>query len=73
LWPDGALTSEFGSERVDAGVLPRTIEIPVGEPPTERGRFIVRTNGHSSISLEERKAASTIAAALARCMATPSE
>lgn len=61
----------FASTLIDdpssgVGFLPRTIEIPVGQPPTERGRFVVRTNRRAGVSLEERRAAASVAAALAR-------
>ncbi len=50
------------------GILPSTVEIPVGYPPSEFGRFIVRTNRRANVSLEERRAAATIATTLARCI-----
>jgi K+-sensing histidine kinase KdpD len=69
LRPDGALTSALAGEAAEGGgTLPLTIEIPVGTPPTEYGRFIVRTNRRASVSLEERRAAATIATTLARCI-----
>jgi K+-sensing histidine kinase KdpD len=69
LRPDGSLTSELGEvEARAAGVLPTTIEIPIGEPPSDHGRFIVRTDGRTSISMEERRAAATIANTLGRCL-----
>lgn len=69
LRPDGTLTSmRIGDWDEGAGVLPSTIEIPVGYPPAEFGRFIVQTNHRMSVSLEERRAAATIATTLARCI-----
>lgn len=69
LKPDGTLASTHGGDwDQGGGVLPSTIEIPVGYPPSEHGRFIVRTNQRTTISLEERRAAATIATTLARCI-----
>jgi K+-sensing histidine kinase KdpD len=70
LQPDGSLHSALpGSGRGDGGgTLPSALEIPVGRPPTERGRFVVRTNRRASVSIEERRAAATIATTLARCI-----
>jgi K+-sensing histidine kinase KdpD len=69
LKPDGTLTAmSVGDWDRGGGVLPSAIEIPVGYPPTEYGRFIVRTNHRTTISLEERRAAATIATTLARCI-----
>lgn len=69
LRPDGTLTiASVGDDTGDGGILPATIEIPVGRPPAELGRFIVRTNRRTSVSLEERRAAATVASALARCL-----
>jgi K+-sensing histidine kinase KdpD len=69
LRPDGTLTSmHIGDWDEGGGVLPSTVEIPVGYPPTEFGRFIVQTNHRMSVSLEERRAAATIATTLARCI-----
>lgn len=70
LQPDGSLQSALpgGGGGEGGGTLPLTIEIPVGHPPTEHGRFIVRTNRRASVSLEERRAAATIATTLARCI-----
>jgi K+-sensing histidine kinase KdpD len=69
LKPDGTLSSlRVGDWDEGGGVLPSTIEIPVGHPPAEFGRFIVQTNRRMSVSLEERRAAATIATTLARCI-----
>jgi K+-sensing histidine kinase KdpD len=69
LRPDGSLTSGPVGERGEGGgTLPPTIEIPVGQPPAEYGRFIVRTNRRANVSLEQRRAAANIAATLARCI-----
>lgn len=69
LLPDGSLQSALpGRGDEGGGTLPTTIEIPVGRPPTEYGRFVVRTNQRASVSLEERRAAATIATTLARCI-----
>lgn len=69
LQPDGSLQSALpGGGGAGGGTLPLTIEIPVGQPPIEHGRFIVRTNRRASVSLEERRAAATIATTLARCI-----
>jgi K+-sensing histidine kinase KdpD len=69
LKADGTLAStHVGDWDQGGGVLPSTIEIPVGYPPSEHGRFIVRTNQRTTISLEERRAAATIAITLARCI-----
>jgi K+-sensing histidine kinase KdpD len=54
----------------DGGRLPTTIEIPAGHPPSECGRFIVRTDPSVAVSLEERRAAATIAIAVGRCIDT---
>jgi K+-sensing histidine kinase KdpD len=69
LQPDGSLQSALpGRGGEGGGTLPTTVEIPVGHPPTEYGRFVVRTNRRASVSLEERRAAATIATTLARCI-----
>jgi K+-sensing histidine kinase KdpD len=69
LRPDGTLSSALGGDdHGEGGSLPPIIEIPVGHPPTEYGRFIVQTTRRTSISLEERRAAATIATTLARCV-----
>ena len=69
LKPDGTLASVMiGEGREGGGMLPLTIEIPVGHPPTEYGRFVVRTNRRANVSLEERRAAANIATTLARCI-----
>jgi K+-sensing histidine kinase KdpD len=69
LQPDGSLQSALPGDRGEGGgMLPLTIEIPVGHPPTEYGRFVVRTNRRANVSLEERRAAATIATTLARCI-----
>jgi K+-sensing histidine kinase KdpD len=69
LRPDGTLTSAMIGDRSEGGgTLPTTIEIPVGHPPTEYGRFVVRTNRRANVSLEERRAAANIATTLARCI-----
>lgn len=69
LQTDGSLQSALpGGGDEGGGTLPLTIEIPVGQPPTEHGRFVVRTNQRASVSLEERRAAATIAVTLARCI-----
>lgn len=69
LKPDGTLTSvRIGDWEEGGDVLPSSIEIPVGYPPTELGRFIVQTNHRASVSLEERRAAANIATTLARCI-----
>lgn len=69
LKPDGTLTSvRIGDWNEGGGVLPGTVEIPVGYPPAEFGRFIVQTDRRANVSLEERRAAATIATTLARCI-----
>lgn len=69
LQPDGSLQSVMRGGREGGGsTLPPTIEIPVGHPPTEHGRFIVRTKHRSNVSLEERRAAASVATTLARCI-----
>jgi K+-sensing histidine kinase KdpD len=69
LKPDGTLTSmRAGDWDQGGGVLPSTIEIPVGYPPAECGRFIVQTNHRASVSLEERRAAANVATTLSRCI-----
>jgi K+-sensing histidine kinase KdpD len=66
---DGTLTSVHGNNRDESGgTLPTTIEVPIGDPPAEFGRFIVKTNRRANVSLEERRAAATIATTLARCI-----
>ncbi len=66
---DGTLNSlRVGDWDEGGGILPGTIEIPVGYPPVEFGRFIVQTDRHANVSLEERRAAATIATTLARCI-----
>lgn len=69
LQPDGSLQAALpGTLNQGGGTLPTTIEIPVGHPPTEFGRFVVKTNHRTNVSLEERRAAATIATTLARCI-----
>lgn len=69
LKPDGTLTSSLTGDRIGSGgTLPVAIEIPVGHPPTEYGRFVVRTNRRANVSLEERRAAASIATTLGRCL-----
>jgi len=69
LKPDGTLSSmRVGDRDEGGGILPSTIEIPVGYPPNEYGRFIVQTNHRASVSLEERRAAANVATTLARCI-----
>ena len=69
LKPDGTLSSALiGTGGEGGGTLPLTIEIPVGHPPAEFGRFVVRTNRRASVSLEERRAAANIATTLGRCI-----
>lgn len=69
LRPDGTLTSvTFSDWDEGGGILPGSVEIPVGYPPSEFGRFIVQTNRRANVSLEERRAAATIATTLARCI-----
>jgi K+-sensing histidine kinase KdpD len=69
LKPDGTLHSlRVGEWDEGGGVLPGTIEIPVGHPPGEFGRFILQTDRRANVSLEERRAAATIATTLARCI-----
>jgi K+-sensing histidine kinase KdpD len=69
LRSDGSLVAAVVGDRTDGGgALPATIEIPVGHPPNDHGRFVVRTNPRADVSLEERRAAATIAGALARCI-----
>lgn len=69
LRPDGTLSSARVVELDEGGgVLPGTIEIPVGYPPAELGRFIVQTDRRAVVSLEERRAAATVATTLARCV-----
>ena len=69
LRPDGTLSSVgVGDSDEGGGVLPSTVEIPVGYPPTELGRFIVKTSRQANVSLEERRAAANIAITLARCI-----
>lgn len=68
LRPDGTLASNLSRPATGGGVLPPTVEIPVGRPPLEHGRFLVRTGGRAVVSLEERRAAAIIAATLGRCI-----
>jgi K+-sensing histidine kinase KdpD len=69
LQPDGSLLAALpGGVGDGGGTLPATIEIPVGHPPIEYGRFVVRTNRRANVSQEERRAAATVAATLARCL-----
>lgn len=68
LLPDGSLHSIVRRGSEGGGALPPTIEIPVGHPPAEQGRFLVRTRPRSTVSLEERRAAATIAMTLSRCI-----
>lgn len=72
LGPDGNVASgPMGSAGADGGILPLTIEIPVGDPPRELGRFIVRANRRANVSLEQRRAAAIIATTLARFIGRP--
>lgn len=69
LLPDGSLAvgaSDAGD--LGAATLPPTIEIPVGTPPVELGRFVVRTSVAGIVSREERRAASAVAGLLARVL-----
>jgi hypothetical protein len=50
-----------------AATLPSQIEVPVGTPPHEHGRFVVVSSG-SDVSTEERRAAASIAGALGRVL-----
>jgi hypothetical protein len=69
LRSDGSLTpGPTGGEVPGGAALPSTIEIPVGTPPAEYGRFVVRCDPRIAVSTEERRAASTIAGTLARCI-----
>lgn len=69
LRSDGTLTTGApGGSGVRDGELPPSVEIPVGYPPRDHGRFVVRSDRRTSVSLEERRAAATVAATLARCL-----
>lgn len=69
LTPGGTVSASgyAGSRSITATRLPREVEIPVGTPPREHGRFVVHTT-EAHVSVEERRAAATIAAALGRCL-----
>jgi K+-sensing histidine kinase KdpD len=56
-----------GSPSITSTRLPREVEIPVGTPPHEHGRLVVRASA-AHVSVEERRAAATIATALGRCL-----
>lgn len=58
-----------GASRPATTKLPSDLEIPVGTPPDEHGRFVLRTSD-ADISIEERRAAATIAAALGRAISS---
>ena len=69
LQADGSLAtpaaSNHDARRSRDAALPSTIEIPVGTPPTEFGRFVVRCGDDARVSLEERRTAAAIAIVLA--------
>jgi K+-sensing histidine kinase KdpD len=49
--------------------LPDVLEIPVGDPPREHGRIVVDSSD-ADVSVEERRAAATIARSLGRVLPT---
>jgi two-component system sensor histidine kinase KdpD len=66
LGAGGALVSRSGGGSAGA-TLPAQIEIPVGTPPHEHGRFVLASSD-ADVSAEERTAAAAIAAALGRLL-----
>jgi hypothetical protein len=56
-----------GDRHTTSARLPSSIEIPVGLPPSEVGRFVVRTSA-TDVSIEERRSAAIVAIALGRAL-----
>jgi hypothetical protein len=56
----------FVRAELESAELPAGLEVPVGPPPNEWGRFIVQPTSGVDVSIEERRAAACIAAALGR-------
>ncbi len=73
LQRDGSLASPAAfsndARRSRDAELPTTIEIPVGSPPNEFGRFVARCSAGTRVSLEERRTAAGIAVVLAGVLA----
>lgn len=68
LTSDGSITArDHGDPHTHrrGDQLPEVVEIPVGLPPREHGRIVVRSSG-AVVSLEERRAAAIVASALGR-------
>ena len=63
-------SSAATAQHLDERALPSQIEIPVGRPPREHGRIIVNCSD-AEVSIEERRTAAAMAAALGRLLGPP--
>lgn len=72
LNPTGTITVSGVGTHLDSSAarLPPDLEIAVGQPPQEHGRFLVRTSS-AEISVEERYAAGSIASTLGKLLDLP--
>ncbi len=73
LRPDGTITPLPGTRStsedvLDTAVLPPVLEVPVGHPPREAGRLLVHCSTDIEVSLEERRAAATLAIVMGRLL-----
>ena len=73
LRPDGTITPlpgtpSTGQGVLDTAILPSVLEVPVGRPPTETGRLLVHCSTDIEVSLEERRAAATLAIVMGRLL-----
>jgi hypothetical protein len=73
LRPDGTITPLPGTpstseDLLDTAVLPPVLEVPVGYPPNEKGRLLVHCSAEVEVSLEERRAAATLAIVMGRLL-----
>jgi K+-sensing histidine kinase KdpD len=64
LRPDGTISQD----ELDTAVLPPVLEVPVGSPPLERGRLLMHCSTEVEVSLEERRAAATLAIVMGRLL-----
>jgi len=63
-------SSAMTAHQLHERALPAQIEIPVGRPPREHGRIIVNCSD-AEVSIEERRTAAAMAAALGRLLGSP--